>query len=124
METKEQLQAKIDTLVIQIHNLKQELEKETKVLENINKPVLTYKTYQLVKDTIQKSLYDVSFSEQDFDYELSMEYDNRVEICHMSFNEHDALIDDVIRNIDNVFNVEEEEEEEVELIESKLNCES
>tara|TARA_R100000479_G_scaffold84088_1_gene40691 strand:+ start:11 stop:382 length:372 start_codon:yes stop_codon:yes gene_type:complete len=123
METKEQLQAKIDTLVIQIHNLKQELEKETKVLENINKPVLTYKTYQLVKDTIQKSLYDVSFSEQDFDYELSMEYDNRVEISHMSFNEHDSLIDDVIRHIDNMFKVEEEEEE-VELVESKLDYES
>ena len=123
METKEQLQAKIETLQTQINNLTHEIEREKEVLENINKPVLSRELYDLITDAVKEALYDVSFSEQDFDYELSMEYDNRVEICHMSFNEHDALIDDVIRNIDNVFNVEEEEEE-VELIESKLDCES
>ena len=121
METKQQLQAKIETLETQINNLTHSLHKEKKVLENINKPVLSRKVYDLISDAVKTALYDVSFSEQDFDYELSMEYDNRVEICHMSFNEHDSLIDDVIRHIDNVFRVEEEE---VELVESTLDCES
>ena len=111
METKEQLLAKIETLQTQINNLTHEIERERKVLENINKPVISYNNYALVKDAIKEALYDVRFSEDDFDIELSMEYDNRVEISHMSFNEHDSLIDDVIRHIDNVFNVEEDEEE-------------
>ena len=123
METKEQLQAKIETLQTQINNLTHEIERERKVLENINKPVISYKNYELIKDSIRDALYDVRFSEDDFDIDLSMEYDNRVEISHMSFNEHDSLIDDVIRHIDNVFNVEEDEEEE-ELVESKLDYES
>ena len=122
METKEQLQAKIDTLELQINNLTHELQREKKVLENINKPVLTYQTYEDVKDAIRKSLYDVSFSEDDFDIELSLEYDNRIVLDSLSFNEHESLIDDVIRHIDNVFNVEEGEEEE--LVESKLDYES
>tara|TARA_R100001086_G_C11835067_1_gene257591 strand:+ start:300 stop:671 length:372 start_codon:yes stop_codon:yes gene_type:complete len=123
METKEQLQTKIETLESQINNLTHSLNREKKVLEDINKPVLSRKIYDLISDAVKNALYDVSFSEQDFDYELSMEYDNRVEISHMSFNEHDSLIDDVIRHIDNMFKVEEEEDE-VELVESKLDYES
>ena len=121
MESKQQIQAIIETLETQINIFTHSLHKEKKVLENINKPVLSRKVYDLISDAVKTALYDVSFSEQDFDYELSMEYDNRVEICHMSFNEHDSLIDDVIRHIDNVFRVEEEE---VELVESTLDCES
>lgn len=112
METKEQLQAKIETLQTQINNLTHEIERERKVLEDINKPVLSRELYNLITDAVKEALYDVSFSEQDFDYELSMEYENRVEMCHISFNEHDTLIDDVIRHIDSVFRVEAEETQE------------
>lgn len=112
METKEQLQAKIETLQTQINNLTHEIERERKVLEDINKPVLSREVYDLITGTVKEALYDVSFSEQDFDYELSIEYDNRVEMCHMSFNEHDTLIDDVIRHIDSKFRVEAEETQE------------
>ena len=122
METKEQLQAKIETLETQINNLTHSLQREKKVLENLNKPVISYNNYALVKDAIKEALYDVRFSEDDFDIELSMDYDNRVVLDSLSFNEHDSLIDDVVRHIDNVFNVEEGEEEE--LVESKLDYES
>ena len=123
MENKEQLQANIDALELSINNLTQELQREKKLFENINKPVISYKNYELIKDSIKEALYDVRFSEDDFDIELSMDYDNRVVLEGLSFNEHDSLIDDVIRHIDNVFNVEEEEEKE-ELIESKSDYES
>ena len=123
METKEQLQANIDALELSINNLTQELQREKKLFENINKPVISYKNYELIKDSIKDALYDVRFSEDDFDIELSMDYDNTVTIDRLSFNQHDSLIDDVLRHIDNVFNVEEEKEE-VELIESKLDYES
>jgi len=123
METKEQLQANIDALELSINNLTQELQREKKLFENINKPVISYKNYELIKDSIKDALYDVRFSEDDFDIELSMDYDNTVAIDRLSFNQHDSLIDDVLRHIDNVFNVEEEKEE-VELIESKLDYES
>tara|TARA_R100001079_G_scaffold110755_1_gene87336 strand:- start:3822 stop:4178 length:357 start_codon:yes stop_codon:yes gene_type:complete len=105
METKEQLQAKIETLQTQINNLTHEIERERKALENINKPVLSNEVYDLITDAVKNALYDVKFSEQDFDIELSMGYDNRVELDYITFNEHDTLIDDVIRHIDSKFRV-------------------
>ena len=120
MKTKEQLELQIHKLELQIKKLSEELQTEQKTLEDFNKPVLTSKVYDIIVDTIKESIYDVSFSEHDFDYELSMEYDNRVELSHITFNEKDSLADDIIRHINKQFKVEEE----VELVESKLDYES
>ena len=40
METKEQLQAKIEALQTQLNNLTHEIQREQKKLEDINKPVI------------------------------------------------------------------------------------
>tara|TARA_A100001391_G_scaffold38037_2_gene20980 strand:- start:72 stop:443 length:372 start_codon:yes stop_codon:yes gene_type:complete len=109
-QTKEQLQAKIEALQTQLNNLTHEIQREQKALEDLNKPVLTSKAYDTIVDTIRNAIYDVRFSEDDFEVELSMGYDNKVEIENLEFNSSDSLADDVIRHIDNQFRVEEEVE--------------
>ena len=116
-QTKEQLQAKIEALQTQLNNLTHEIQREQKALEDLNKPVLTNKVYDTIVDTIRDAIYDVRFSEDDFEVELSMGYDNKVEIEHLEFTSSDSLADDVIRHIDKKFRVEEE----VELVESSLS---
>ena len=111
-QTKEQLQAKIEALQTQLNNLTHEIQREQKALEDLNKPVLTNKVYDTIVDTIRDAIY-----EEDIEVELSMGYDNKVEIEHLEFTSSDSLADDVIRHIDKKFRVEEE----VELVESSLS---
>jgi sugar-specific transcriptional regulator TrmB len=110
METKETLQTKVGELESQISNLASELEREKRVLRDVNKPTMSENVYELLIETIRNTVQDISFSEGDFDYEMSMEYDNKVELNYLNFNEHDGISDDIIQSIDNEFRVIENEE--------------
>jgi len=53
---------------------------------------------------------NVEFSENDFDVELSMNYDNKVEINNLSFNSEGDMFDDIMRYVEKEFRVIQEEE--------------
>ena len=109
-QTKEQLQAKIETLQTQLNNLTHEIKREQKKLEDINKPVINEDIYDIIVDTVRDAVTSVRFDEDDFEVELSMDYDNTVSIDRLVFNEQDSLADDIIRFIDNTFRVNETRE--------------
>ena len=110
MKTKEELQELVSSLAVEIQSLQNELSTAQKSLRDINKPTMTENVYELLKDTIRDAVMDISFSEGDFDYDMTIGYDNRVELDCLTFNEHDAVADDIIRCIDNEFRVIENEE--------------
>jgi len=110
MKTKEELQELVSSLAVEIQSLQNELSTAKKSLRDINKPTMTENVYELLKDTIRDAVMDISFSEGDFDYDMTIGYDNRVELDCLTFNEHDAVADDIIRCIDNEFRVIENEE--------------
>tara|TARA_R100001129_G_scaffold174248_1_gene146436 strand:- start:527 stop:910 length:384 start_codon:yes stop_codon:yes gene_type:complete len=107
METKEQLQAKIEALQTQLNNLTHEIQREQKKLEDINKPVINESVYDIIVDTVRDAVTSANFSEDDFEVELSMDYDNTVTVDRLTFNEYDSLADDIIRHIDKQFRVSE-----------------
>tara|TARA_R100000353_G_scaffold118523_1_gene84458 strand:- start:17 stop:397 length:381 start_codon:yes stop_codon:yes gene_type:complete len=113
METKEQLQAKIDALQTQLNNLTHEIQREQKKLEDINKPVVDESVYEILLDTVRDAVTSARFDEDDFEVELSMDYDNTVSIDRLTFNEYDSLADDIIRFIDKTFRVQKYEDLDV-----------
>lgn len=107
METKEQLQAKIEALQTQLNNLTHEIQREQKKLEDINKPEINESVYDIIVDTVRDAVTSANFSEDDFEVELSMDYDNTVTVDRLTFNEYDSLADDIVRYIDKQFRVSE-----------------
>jgi len=110
METKEQLQAKIDTLELQINNLTHELHKEKMVLENVNKPIMSKDVYSVLQDTIRDFTDNITFAENDFDWEPEF-YGKEIQLGYIQFQSQCDMYDDIMRYIDKGFNVKEEEHE-------------
>ena len=110
METKEMLEVTIKGLQEKVDEITKDLQVKQAELEGINKPTMTENVYELLQDTIREAIDNTEFSQDDFDYELSMDYDRRVELDRMDFNCHGDLCDDIIRHIDKDFRVIENEE--------------
>jgi len=121
METKEQLQAKIEALQTQLNNLTHEIKREQKTLEDINKPVIDESVYEMVEHNVRDAVANYSFSEEDFEVELSMDYDNTVSIDRLTFNDPDSLADDIIRFLDSAFRVQKYEDLDVQESLSPIN---
>ena len=111
MKTKETLEAQVSGLEGKIQELNNELSTAKHELGVIGKPTMTENVYELLQDTIRGAIDNISFSESDFEYEMSMEYDNKVELNYLNFNEQESMFDDIIQCIDNDFRVIENEEE-------------
>jgi len=112
METKETLEATINGLRDKVNEITRNLQLKEAELDGINKPTMSENDYELLRDTIRGAIDNISFSEQDFEYEMSMEYDNKVELNYLTFNEQDCMFDDIIQCIDNQFRVIENEDED------------
>lgn len=110
MKSKEALEAQVGGLESKIQELTNELSTAQYDLRVVNKPIMTENIYSLLIDTVRTAVLDISFSEGDFDYDMTIGYDNRVELDCLTFNQHDAVADDIIRCIDNEFRMIENEE--------------
>jgi|TARA_R100001443_G_scaffold9108_1_gene18643 hypothetical protein len=108
--TAETLQGIIDNLQAQVGELTTEIFNKEKTLRDINKPTITQKQLDTINEAISNYTDNVEFSEQDFDVELCMEYDNRIEISSLCFNSSGDMFDDIMRYVEKEFRVIQEEE--------------
>ena len=104
------LEATIKGLQEKVNEITKDLQVKQAELEGINKPTMSENTYELLQDTIRESVDSLCFSSDDFEVELHMDYDNRVEINSLNFENHECIYDDIIRNIDKDFRVIENED--------------
>ena len=110
MKTKEKLEEEVSGLAVEIQSLQNELSNTQKLLRDLDKPTISENVYELLQDTIREAVDSLCFSEDDFEVELSMDYDNKVEINSLNFENHECIYDDIIRNIDKDFRVIENKE--------------
>jgi hypothetical protein len=110
MKSKETLEAQINGLEAKLQELNNELSTAQHELGVIGKPTMSENIYELLQDTIREAIDNTEFSQDDFDYELSMDYDRRVDLDRLNFQSQGELCDDIIRHIDKDFRVIENEE--------------
>tara|TARA_R110002012_G_scaffold169141_1_gene332946 strand:+ start:97 stop:480 length:384 start_codon:yes stop_codon:yes gene_type:complete len=110
METKEQLQAKIDTLQSQISNLTSELQREQKVLQDVNKPKLTQDVHDALHDAINEAvdcaIQDIDLYNCDFEFEMN---GSEVSVYRMDYNNSGETGEEVADKVMRMFGVIEEE---------------
>jgi len=108
-ETKEMLEATVKGLQEKVNQLNMDLKSKQKELEDYNKPLLLNETYTALEDIIGNTIGDYEFDCGEFDYEFNINYDNKIELDNLSFNDHYNLAEAVMKAIDNHFKVKEDE---------------
>ena len=108
-ENKEMLEATVKGLQDKVNQLNMDLKSKQKELEDYNKPLLLNETYTALEDIVGNTLADYQFDCGEFDYEFNINYDNKIELSDLSFNDHYNLAEAVMKAIDNHFKVEEDE---------------
>ena len=108
-ETKEMLEATVKGLQDKVNQLNMDLKSKQKELEDYNKPLLLNETYAALEDIIGNAVGDYEFDCGEFDYEFNINYDNKIELDNLSFNDHYNLAEAIMKAIDNHFKLEENE---------------
>jgi hypothetical protein len=108
-ENKEMLEATVKGLQDKVNQLNTDLKSKQKELEDYNKPLLRNETYAALEDIIGNTVGDYEFDCGEFDYEFNINYDNKIELDNLSFNDHYNLAEAIMKAIDNHFKLEHEE---------------
>ena len=106
-ETKELLEATVKGLQDKVNQLSVDLKSKQKELEDVNKPVLSNDNYAQLEGLVSDTIESYEFDCGEFDYEFNINYDNKVELDNLTFNDHYNLAEAVMKAIDNHFKLEE-----------------
>ena len=116
---KEELNKEIEKLKVsleaheeQVKDLSHDLKVATQRLEDCDKPKLTTKQFELIEDAVESAVNDYNFDDYDqYEYEMSMEYDNRVELSHIEFRNASDLATEVYESVEKLFGVTDESDD-------------
>ena len=118
--TKENLNIEIEKLKVsleaheeQVKDLSHDLKVATQRLEDCDKPKLTNKQFDALHRVIETSVEDFNFNEADsYNVELSIDYDNKVELSHIEFESHADLYEQIIHDVESLFGVADESDDD------------
>jgi len=116
---KEELNKEIEKLKVslsaheeQVKDLQHDLKVAEQRLEDADKPKLTEKQFQAIQSAIEKSVENFSFDDADsYEYEMAMEYDNKVYLSHINFEQIDDLADQIYKDVESCFGITEESDD-------------
>ena len=98
-ETKELLEATVKGLQEKIVSLQHDLREKEKDLEDINKPVISSATLDIINDAVNAALEDYQFDCGMFEYEFNINYDNKLELSELTFTDSYDISEAIIMNI-------------------------
>ena len=102
-ETKEMLEATVEGLQKKIVSLQHDLKEKEKDLEDINKPVISSTTLDVINDAVNEALEDFQFDCGMFEYEFNVGYDNKLELSDLTFTDSYDISEAIIMNITKQF---------------------
>ena len=110
------LKASLEAHESQVKDLQHDLKTAEKRLEDSNKPKLTEKAFELIQDAIESGVSGYrGFEEEDrYNYEMGMEYDNKVYLSHINFDGQGDLADDIYQGVEDLFGITEESDDDEE----------
>jgi len=110
---KELIEASVKGLQDKLEQLRAELNVKTLELNNINKPKLNQSILDIIYDCIDDGIREFDFSNTDnYDFDFELDYDGRVGVCSMEFNDVDYVKEPILKLIENKFNIINDTEDE------------
>ena len=98
-ETKEMLEATVKGLQEKIVSLQHDLREKEKDLEDVNKPVISSDTMDIINDAVNEALEDFQFDCGMFEYEFNVGYDNKLELSELTFTDSYDISEAIMMNI-------------------------
>ena len=117
--TKEELQRKVDELTQSLDTfnkntemLKQDLAEAQRKLKIADRPKITQDQMTEIQDAINEIVSNIDFTDcNNYDVDFEIDYDNRLAISNIEFNNTHEIVDDISSEIECLFNVIENEDE-------------
>jgi hypothetical protein len=107
-ENKELLEATVKGLQDKIGSLNMELKDKQRELEDVNKPVISSVTLDIINDAVNSALEDYQFDCGMFEYEFNLDYDNKIELSELTFTDTYDIVEAIVRNIEKQFKIEQD----------------
>ena len=102
-DNKELLEATVKGLQEKIQQLNVDLKSKQQELEDVNKPVISNDTMDIVNDAVNAALEDYQFDCGMFEYEFSINYDNKLELSELTFTDAYDIEEAIMMNITKQF---------------------
>ena len=102
-ETKEMWEATVKGLQEKIQQLNVDFKSNQQELEDVNKPVISNDTMDIVNDAVNAALEDYQFDCGMFEYEFNINYDNKLELSELTFTDSYDISEAIIMNITKQF---------------------
>ena len=120
--TKEDLNIEIKKLKVsleaheeQVKDLNPDLKIATQRLEDCDKPKLTQKQFSKLHAVIENSVENFDFNQVDnYNVEMGMEYDNKVYLDNIEFENHADLYEQIRRDVEALFGIADESDDDEE----------
>ena len=107
------LRASLEAHEGQVKDLQQDLKSAEKKLADADKPKLTIQQFGDIEDAICRAVDNYPFDNYDqYEYEMSMEYDNKVELSHIEFNDRSDLTGEIYAKVESLFGVADESDDD------------
>jgi len=110
----EKLKVSLEAHEEQVKDLQHDLNTAKQRLEDVDKPKLTNKQFDALHRVIENSVENFDFSNSDnYNVEMGMEYDNKVYVENIEFENHADLYEQITRDVESLFGVADEAEDTV-----------
>jgi hypothetical protein len=106
-ETKELLEATVKGLQEKIQQLNIDLKSKQQELEDVNKPVISNDTMDIVNDAVNDALENYQFDCGMFEYEFNINYDNKLELSELTFTDSYDISEAIIMSITKQFKIKD-----------------
>ena len=108
------LQLAVESHEEQVKDLSRDLKDAEQKLADCDKPKLTHKQFDDLHRVIENSVENFDFSNSDnYNVEMGMEYDNKVYVESIEFENHADLYEQIIKDVESLFGVTDEAEDTV-----------
>ena len=111
-ETKEMLEATVKGLQDKIGQLNTDLKSKQQELEDVNKPVISSTTMDIINDTVNQVLENYDFECGHFEYEFNLAYDNKLELSDLTFTDTYDLVEAIVTKVEKQFKIIQDETNE------------
>ena len=109
-DNKELLEATVKGLQEKIQQLNTDYKEKLQELEDVNKPVIKASQMDVINDSIQQAFENFDLDIDQFDYEVELDYENKVVLSNLTFTDTYDLHEALMRNIQKQFKVIYDEE--------------
>lgn len=107
-----ELTASIETFTNDADLLKKDLAAAHQRLAVVNRPKITLDQMTEIHDAINEIVSNIDFTDcNNYDVDFEIDYDNRLAISNIEFNNTHEIVDDISSEIECLFNVIQPEDE-------------